>query len=143
VQTFNLTLYRKSWWLMLAAIGLCFMPQSVEAQSNIPLSADQTPVIITVSKPLPERIQAFWNLNRAKNLARQTAEAHNGGLQKYQTDASMHGPSTDTPFRDQGTYWIFTFKGGVPAFTQATVESEIRVEKDTFKTSVLYNGPIR
>lgn len=83
------------------------------------------------------------DLNRAKNLARQAAEIANGGLQNYQAEASMHGPSSEAPVMEQETYWLFTFRGGSPGFRQPTIESEVQVDKDTFETRVMYNGPLR
>jgi hypothetical protein len=87
--------------------------------------------------------RSFWELNRAKNIARQAAEIANGGLQNYRAEASMYGATAEAPFVDQGSHWIFTFRGGSPGFVQPTVESEVRIEKETFQSTMLYNGPPR
>ncbi|MEO1520383.1 MAG: hypothetical protein AAFU78_06350 [Cyanobacteria bacterium J06633_2] len=37
-------------------------------------------------------------LNRAKNLARQRGERENGGVTSVETEPSMHGPSSESPY---------------------------------------------
>ncbi|WP_332959677.1 hypothetical protein [Microcoleus sp. AR_TQ3_B6] len=82
-------------------------------------------------------------LNRAKNLARQAAEAANGGLGKYRAEASMHGTSKESPFVDNGDgSWTFTFKGYKPGSSVYTVETVVTVFKDG-RIRVDYNGQIR
>ena len=83
-------------------------------------------------------------LNRAKNLARQAAEMANGGLNEYRAEDSMHGPSIESPFVDNGDgTWTFTFKGGSPGSMTPTVESIVTVDQNTFQVTVDYNGPIQ
>ena len=82
-------------------------------------------------------------LNRAKNLARQAAEAANGGLGKYRAEASMHGASKESPFVDNGDgTWTFTFQGYRPGSSVYTVETVVTVSQDG-RIRVDYNGPIR
>lgn len=89
-------------------------------------------------------IQDAINLNRSKNLARMAAERKNGGLAVYHADASMHGPSEESPHVDNGDGTItFTFFGGRPGFTTPTVESVVTVDTNTWNVNVDYNGPIR
>lgn len=135
-------LQQQRWLPLLITIGFCLISQSAGAQLNAPLAPPPAPATPALQGSSSERSQAPLGLSRAKNLARQTAEIHNGGLQKYRAEDSMHGPSSDTPFSDQGTHWIFTFKGRAPGVSEPTTESTIQVEKDTFKTSVLANSSI-
>lgn len=88
-------------------------------------------------------INSSRDLNRAKNLARQAAEIHNGGLQNYRAEMAMHTAGLAAPYTDQGDHWVFRFQGGAPGAAVMTVETEVRVEKGSFQTEVLYNGPIR
>ena len=82
-------------------------------------------------------------LNRAKNLARQAAEAANGGLGNYRAEASMHGTSKESPFVDNGDgSWTFTFKGYKPGTSVYTVETVVTVSQDG-RIRVDYNGRIR
>ncbi len=83
-------------------------------------------------------------LGRAKNLARQAAEAANGGLANYRADASMHGPISIAPCVANGDgTWTFTVKGGKPGFTTPTQETVVKVDGSTWKTTIVSNGPIR
>lgn len=89
------------------------------------------------------RVREIEALSRAKNLARQAAEAANGGLSQYRAELSMHGFAAQSPYKDQGDHWVFTFKGGAPGSMEMTIESEVRVNKSDFQTTVLYNGAVR
>jgi hypothetical protein len=82
-------------------------------------------------------------LGAAKNYARQAAERANGGLSVYRAEPAMHGPAANTPYVDNGEYWLFTIRGGAPGSTDFSVESDVRVDKQDFNTLVLYNGPLR
>ncbi|UZQ53772.1 hypothetical protein OOK60_14905 [Trichothermofontia sichuanensis B231] len=99
---------------------------------------------VQVTTPGSEQSIHPIDLQRAKNLARQTGERINGGLGRYQAEAAMHGPAAESPFRvnNDGTV-TFTFKGGPPGFVTPTVESEIKVNPTNWTIEVLYNGPIR
>lgn len=67
-------------------------------------------------------------LGRAKNLARQAAEAANGGLLVYQAAANMHGPVSYAPCKDNGNgSWTFTVLGGAPGFQTPTQETIVTV----------------
>ncbi len=95
------------------------------------------------STDISDLISSSRELNRAKNLARQAAEIHNGGLQNYRAESAMHSAGVAAPYVDRGTDWVFRFQGGLPGAPVMTIESEIRVDKSSFQTEVLYNGPIR
>lgn len=107
-----------------------------------------TTTTTTVSTPAPTTTVAYRNsisiLNRAKNYARQAAEERNGGLQRYQAEALMHGPVERTRLieNNDGTV-TFTFLGGSPGFRTATIESVVTVTINGWRTRVDYNGPIR
>ncbi|HEY9853827.1 MAG TPA: hypothetical protein V6D28_30430 [Leptolyngbyaceae cyanobacterium] len=83
-------------------------------------------------------------LNRAKNFARRAAESANGGLGRYRAEDSMHGPSREAPFVDNGDgTWTFKFKGRRPESNVYTIESVVTVSQDGKRITVDYNGPIR
>lgn len=83
------------------------------------------------------------DLNRAKNLARQAAEAANGGLRVYRAEASMHGPANRSPFVDNGDSWTWTFLGGRPGMALNTIETVVTVYKQSRRVVVNYNGVVR
>lgn len=88
--------------------------------------------------------QQIIALGRAVNLARQAAEAANGGLIKYRTDALFHGPASIAPCVDNGDgTWTFTVKGGKPGFTTPTQETVVKVDGNTWKTTIVSNNAIR
>jgi hypothetical protein len=96
-----------------------------------------------------EDYQAEIDLNRAKNLARQTAEQTNGGLGQYRAEPSMHGDSAETPhvINPDGS-WTFTFQGydprrlGASGTLQYVYESVVTVSPAGAVT-IDYNGPVR
>ncbi len=87
-------------------------------------------------------------LGRAMNLARQTAERTNGGLNYYRAEKAMYGPVSDAPYKDnQNGTVTFTFLGGAPALPP-TIQSVVTVRVDDTKVDIPvvvinYNGPIR
>jgi hypothetical protein len=83
------------------------------------------------------------DLNRAKNLARQAAEAANGGIRLYRAENSMHGPAQLCPYVDNGDSWTFTFTGTRIGLISRTVESVVTVYKNSPRIVVVYNGPVR
>jgi len=83
------------------------------------------------------------DLNRAKNLARQAAEAANGGIRVYRAENAMHGPANLCPYVDNGDSWTFTFLGGKPGTALNTIESVVIVYKNTARVVVDYNGAVR
>lgn len=76
-------------------------------------------------------------LSRAKNLARQAAEAANGGLEQYRAEDSMYGPIGQTPCTDNGNgSWTFTFKGSAPGSATPSFESVVTVDSQTWNVTV-------
>lgn len=72
-----------------------------------------------------------YDLNRAKNLARQRGEAENGGVSVYETEPSMHGPAAESPhvINADGSV-TFTFRGGPRGDDFYTVETQVTVAYD-------------
>jgi hypothetical protein len=84
-----------------------------------------------------------FGLNQAKNLARQTIEEANGGLNEYRAEQSMHGPPLASPYVDNGDgSYTFTFRGRRPESMEFTFESVVTISADGIAT-IDYNGPIR
>lgn len=128
--------------LVLSAVAVAAIAPATRtlAEMAIPLNASFAQAIDSTSAPAINPTE----LNRAKNLARQAAEMANGGLNEYRAENSMHGPSIESPFVDNGDgTWTFTFKGGSPGSMTPTVESIVTVDQKTLQVTVDYNGPIQ
>jgi hypothetical protein len=91
------------------------------------------------------RFHTITNLKRAQNLARMAGEKANGGIAVYRTEPAMHqtvGTQGEARYEDVGDAWIFTFRGGSPEETAAgrySIRTVVRVDKRTFKTTILSN----
>lgn len=83
------------------------------------------------------------DLNRAKNIARQAAEAANGGVRVYRAAASMHEPAKLSPFVDNGDSWTWTFLGGRSGASLTAIETVVTVYKESSRVVVVYNGAAR
>jgi hypothetical protein len=105
--------------------------------------AQSTNLTTPTNSTFEMRAKEIEALSRAKNIARQAAEIANGGLLKYRAELSMHGFAAKSPYKDQGDHWMFTFRGSAPGSTDMSIESEVRVNKSDFQTTMLYNGAIR
>lgn len=127
----------------LALLPFALMHQPIEAQP----AETQTTFSDCASKAIASGDTAMAKINelgRARNLARQTAEAANGGLANYRTDASMHGRLSDAVCVDNGNgSWTFTIKGGAPGFVAPTVETVVTVDSSAWQVKVDYNGTVR
>ena len=93
--------------------------------------------------PRPGMVLDNSDLPKARNLARQAAEQHNGGLSKYRAEASMYGPAKDSPYvnHGNGTY-TFRFLGGPPG-QPPNIETVVTVAPREPSIKIEYNGPIR
>ena len=75
-------------------------------------------------------------LNQAKNLARQRGERENGGVTLIETEPSMHGPSSESPYvisesSDGGVVeYTFTFRIRPRATTDYTQEAQVLITYD-------------
>ncbi|MCY7392540.1 MAG: hypothetical protein LH647_13955 [Leptolyngbyaceae cyanobacterium CAN_BIN12] len=126
-----------------ALLSFASMHQPTEAQptETQPVFSDCASKAIASGDTAMAKIN---DLGRARNLARQTAEAANGGLGEYRTDASMHGRLSDAVCVDNGNgSWTFTIKGGAPGFVTPTVETAVTVDSSTWQVKVDYNGTVR
>lgn len=129
---------------VIAPVGLTWLAFAgsifpAHAQSTTEVSDCAAKAI--ASDNAPAQITA---LGRAKNLARQAAEAANGGLEVYRADASMHGRVSDAPCVDNGNgSWTFTVRGGTPGFTTPTQETIVTVDSNSWTIRVDSNGPVR
>ena len=128
----------RRWMVCLLALG--------SLTAGIPDAKAQ--LIITPRTTLPlsvmESAERAGQLNRAKNLARQTAEKANGGLGNYRAEDAMHGPAAEAPFveNEDGTV-TFTFVGSRPGNNTPVVQTIATVDLATGEVSLDYNGPIR
>ena len=122
--------------IITVATALLTLPVSV-----LPMSAQ------TVSTSLsPGNKFVFINdiaFNRAKNLARQTAEKIDGGLSHYRAGSLMYVSAWETPYKDNGDgTWTFSFTGHKPDSTIPSTKSIITVAQNG-QIAVNYNGSIR
>ena len=118
----------------LFALGLatCFQPAiATPVPVNVPFELAQT-----------EDNLAF-NLNSAKNLARQAIEEAYGGISNYVAEPSMHRDPTQSPYVENpdGSY-TFTFRGRQPESKDFIYESVVTVATDNSVT-LDYNGDSR
>jgi hypothetical protein len=130
--------FRLMAFISIALMSVALRPQTAEAQ---PVFSDCASKAIASGDGATAKIN---DLGRARNLARQTAEAANGGLGAYRTDASMHGRLSDAVCVDNGNgSWTFTIKGGAPGFVTPTMETVVTVDSSTWQVKVDYNGAVR
>ncbi|HAA27385.1 MAG TPA: hypothetical protein DCE56_06505 [Cyanobacteria bacterium UBA8553] len=119
----------------LTAVSIAALPSHAQTRET---TIERTTTTETQVDPT-----ALYDLNRAKNLARQAAERENGGLGNYRAESSMHGPASQSPFVDNGNgSWTFTFKGRRPYSDAPSIESVVTVSQDG-RVNIDYNGAIR
>jgi hypothetical protein len=109
----------------------------------LPARSQSVNSCLAQARTAPEANKKITALIRAKNLARQAAEAINGGLGKYRAENLMHGSIEQVPCTDNGNgTWTFTFKGTAPGDTTPIVESAVTVDSQTFQVTVERNTPL-
>lgn len=125
----------------MSAIVLTCVSIPTFAQTNAPtLQKDNSQNNTSLGAGLKKLIR----LNRAKNLARQTAEKANGGLGKYRSESSMYGPVEESPFTDNGDGTVtFKVKGRTIDSSEYTILSIVTVNDNDGTVTLEYNGPIR
>jgi hypothetical protein len=96
----------------------------------------------TSSASAANQYQDIDNRIKARNFARQAAEKFNGGLAKYRAELPMNSREA-APIVESPHFWIFIFHGGPPGNSIPTIESEVQVDKTSFSTTIVYNGPVR
>jgi hypothetical protein len=100
--------------------------------SALPIVTQQSSAQTTPNDP-----QYILDLSRAKNLARQAAERANGGLGRYRAERSMHGPASQSPFKDNGNgTWTFSFSGTLPGSTTPCYQSVVTVAQQDWRVNV-------
>lgn len=103
--------------LLISLVGLMGYYPAVTAQTSSNEQSEQT---------LIEKYRHLIRMNRAKNWARQAAEAENGGLSQYRAEPAMHGPVEETDHEkiDEGV-WRFRIKGRRPSESDFTIETVV------------------
>lgn len=131
--------------IALVASTIAIAPLNAQTETTIPAGTDPADTQIRrIDMVGTETEITVFERNRAKNLARQTAERLNGGLGQYRAEASMHGPSANAPYVDNGDGTItFTFKGTRPGSDLYTYETEVTINTNTWAIASNYNGPVR
>lgn len=127
--------------------GILLAGLAVIAIDLAPVKAQTLPGGSTIAQNRPDArviVTDNFDLNRAKNLARQAAVSANGGLNRYRPENAMHGPAAQAPFVENSDgSWTFTIKGRRPESNNFTIETVVTVSKDGKQVNVNYNGPIR
>ncbi|MDJ0617484.1 MAG: hypothetical protein QNJ63_12205 [Calothrix sp. MO_192.B10] len=110
----------------------------------LPASSQTVNNCIAEAKKASEPLNKLMALGRAKNVARQAAEAANGGINKYRAEDAMHGLVGQAPCTDNGDgTWTFTFQGTVPGDKTPAFETAVTINSDTFEVKVDRNKDLR
>ena len=130
--------------------GAAFSPSAI-AQTTASIDA-----LVEICEAAPDEdsfqclLDQSSRLNRAKNLARQAGEKNNGGVTAIEVEPSMHGPSSQAPYRiettDTETLYIFTFRLRPRATNDYTYETQIVVRyadaEEEWTVDTAYNQAI-
>lgn len=110
---------------------------------TIPVNAQSINNCFTQAKYSNNPMEELTALGRAVSLARQTGEMTNGGLTQYRAEASMFGPIDEVScVVNNDNTWTFTFKGTTPYSNIPMVETEVRVNHQTWDIVVDRNTRI-
>ncbi len=122
-------------------VALTFLTLTFNA---LPARSQAVNNCIDEAQKAPEPLNQLIALGRAKNVARQAAEAANGGINKYRADDAMHGPVAQAPCMDNGDgTWTFTFQGTVPGEETPSFETAVTINSDTFEVTVDRNTDLK
>lgn len=115
---------------------------------SIDIPSAMAQLVITPRTTLPlsvtDSAERAGQLNRAKNLARQSAEKANGGLGNYRAEDAMHGPAAESPFVENADGTVtFDFVGSRPGTDTPSIQTIATVNLETGEVRLDYNGPIR
>ena len=125
--------------MSVAMISYASMPTFAQVNTpNLPQNNDPN------NSFLETGLKKLISLNRAKNLARQTAEKANGGLGKYRSESSMYGPVEESPFTENSNGTVtFKIKGRTIDSSEYTILTIVTVNNNDGTVTIEYNGPIR
>lgn len=116
---------------------------SPESESAEPLLLDFNPNPESSEAILKASAISPTDLNRAKNLARQAAEAHHGGLSQYRAEASMHGEPEAAPYVDNGDGTVtFSFNGSEPGESTPSNHTIVTVDLRSWEAVVEMSYPL-
>ncbi len=118
--------------------------QAIETTVNKENQIQQNKSLIPSSdKDIQTNFDNLIKLNRAKHLARQTAEQANGGLRLYRAESSMYEAGEDSPHKiNEDGSLTFTFKGRSANASEFTILSVVTVDLKQQIVTMNYNGPI-
>lgn len=123
---------------VIGSVALATMSSSAPLSSQAQTSSKEVDALVRICESAGDsdaRFQCLLDqgerLNRAKNLARQRGERENGGVTTIETEPSMHGPSTESPYAiatsEDGVEYTFTFRLRPRATEEYTLQSEVLV----------------
>lgn len=97
---------------------------------------------VELVEPAATTIPDMMEIQRGMNLARQAAEAENGGLSAYRAEMAMYDANLAPWQVNPDGSLTFNFYGAPPEAAIATVQSIVTVSADGSTVTVDYNGPV-
>ena len=111
---------------------------------TLPVRSETANSCIEGSKKASDPLAQIIALGRAKNVARQAAEAVNGGIENYRAEDVMHGPVTKAPCTDNGDgTWTFNFQGMVPGESVPIRNTTVTIDSKTFDVKIDRNTALK